>query len=668
MDLGRQLANLIAGHSPTFPPTPTKAVSSPARSRWLPFLAVIAAVVVGYIVYPTLFPQAPMFSRRPDKYTPGLQNLRNDCFANLSLQAFSALPGLTEYLNEFVLVHAELERYMTSAKILDNVIKGRATTQKAKKGRFDWHGYDVPLHRALAVFMKKLQETITYSKTISVWTFLHSLEAIFNSKILRSQHDAHELTMLIMETLEVENHKLRLFKHYLESHLDQFVSATASDYRVVLALVPDVPFLGLVLLKMQCTKCQRTSKPNFSPFLMMTLTVPQQLSTSLDEMLRHQQQELIDGYHCVVCRLRFLLDQLAPDHPLRPQLTALELLAFINEDLIPEVEDLMKSHRGMDQVVLTVVLTHQIIKPPKIFGIHLLRLTFNGQMVVRNPCRVKFTESVQLLIGPYTEELQHLLELSLKEDIHARVLTTDVNDMENALVQNGLFEHVGTDEALVDVTLLLGDYGDITLLGSDPPELVVLSVLNASKDQLANLQKEFSQFDFNANDVYNYKLKLMIRHQGSHTMGHYECFKRKPTYVKDKDGTIIRLSPEISAEVWQECTEEKLPELPKPQDLKKLLGLKKKQPEIIHLAMLERLAASNIRLGVALPAEIEMSVNLSQLLAVDPLKLKQRKLKKLSLVVKSPYWRILDATVLEVLKEQVLNEENSVYMLYYERR
>lgn len=636
----------------------------------LPSVAIAVVVVIGYIVYPTLFPTKPMFSRRPDKYTPGLQNLRNDCFANLSLQAFLALPGLTEYLNQFLSVHATLEKFMTQADILAKVVDGRAKETKPKKGRFDWHGYDVPLHRALAVFMKKLQETTTHSKTILVWTFLHSLEAIFNSKILRSQHDAHELTMLIMETLEVENHKLRLFQQYLEAHLDQWVSAKPEDYHLVLSLIPELPFLGLVLLKMQCTTCQRTSKPNFSPFLMMTLTVPQQLSTSLDSMLLHQQQELIDGYHCVVCRLRFLLDQLPEDHQLRSQLAQYELLAFINEDVSAEVEELMKSHRGMDQVVLTVVLTHQIIKPPKIFGIHLLRLTFNGQLVVRNPCRVKFSEAVQLLIGPYTEELQHLLELSLRDDIHARVLTTDVDDMENALVQNELFEHEGTDEALMDVTLMLGDFGDITSLGSDQPhlrELVLLNVLNASKDQLANLQKEFSQFDFNANDVYNYKLKLMIRHQGSHTMGHYECFKRKPTYVKDKDGTIIRLSPEISPEVWQLCTEEKLPELPKPNENKKLLGLKK-QPEIIHLAMLERLAASNIRLGVALPAEIEMSVNLSQLLAVDPLKLKQRKLKKLLLVVKSPYWRILDAQVLEVLKEGVLQEESAVYMLYYERR
>ena len=49
------------------------------------------------------------------------------------------------------------------------------------------------------------------TRTISVWTFLHELENIFNAKMSRSQHDAHELTQLINETLENENLKFKKF-------------------------------------------------------------------------------------------------------------------------------------------------------------------------------------------------------------------------------------------------------------------------------------------------------------------------------------------------------------------------------------------------------------------------------------------------------------------------
>lgn len=41
-------------------------------------------------------------SKRSDKYTTGLINNRNDCFANSSVQAFSSLPKLTMYMNDLL--------------------------------------------------------------------------------------------------------------------------------------------------------------------------------------------------------------------------------------------------------------------------------------------------------------------------------------------------------------------------------------------------------------------------------------------------------------------------------------------------------------------------------------------------------------------------------------
>ena len=58
------------------------------------------------------------------------------------------------------------------------------------------------------------------TRTISVWTFLHELENIFNAKMSRSQHDAHELTQLINETLENENLKFKSFVRFITLNLE----------------------------------------------------------------------------------------------------------------------------------------------------------------------------------------------------------------------------------------------------------------------------------------------------------------------------------------------------------------------------------------------------------------------------------------------------------------
>ena len=58
-----------------------------------------------------------MFSKRPDKYTTGFINLRNDCFANSSLQAYSSLPSLTEYLNKFITCFKKLLEFIETHDI-----------------------------------------------------------------------------------------------------------------------------------------------------------------------------------------------------------------------------------------------------------------------------------------------------------------------------------------------------------------------------------------------------------------------------------------------------------------------------------------------------------------------------------------------------------------------
>ncbi|GME75223.1 unnamed protein product [[Candida] boidinii] len=46
-------------------------------------------------------------------------------------------------------------------------------------------------------------------------------------------------------------------------------------------------------------------------------------------------------------------------------------------------------------------------------------------------------------------------------------------------------------------------------------------------------QQQQSQSQIKELKKYNYKLRAVVRHQGSHQLGHYECYRRKPIYYKN---------------------------------------------------------------------------------------------------------------------------------------
>lgn len=560
--------------------------------------------ITYYILSPSFSSDPTMFTKRPDKYTTGLINMRNDCFANSSLQAYLALPGLTDYLNTFIGSYNETSKYLNANQIdletiLDNEELQNIANTKFKKGGKLKYTFEIPLHLALARIVHKLQETQMTSRTISVWTFLHALEKIFNAKISKSQHDAQELTQLINETLENENinfHKtLKLLK----------VDAKNKAKDLDKIDIPEFPFSGLQMSLMKCVGCSHVSKPQFTPFLMVTLHTPQSFSSDLETLLDENESESIDGYQCIKCRISQIVAN-EESHEFKSDKKEKKIISklvelnkdphlSINEDLPKDVEDYIKSYKkaniDISQVTSTVLRKNQILKPPKIFGLHLSRSTFNGYDITRNSCHVSFKDHLTLSIGQeYHSELKQFQKLASQEedveqiDIKSKVLTTDENDMEDEEVQREDFvvegeadedddddddddtdEEKASDDLSVTSTesevsvvsnSTLKDGSVTTNQTSKDSEMTSNTVLLKSpvtlnktpitQDQTDHLKRHFRKFKFNDNDVYKYKLKAVIRHQGSHTQGHYDCYRAKPLFVKDKEGTIFKLSPEIS--------------------------------------------------------------------------------------------------------------------------
>lgn len=222
--------------------------------------------------------------------------------------------------------------------------------------------------------------------------------------------------------------------------------------------------------------------------------------------------------------------------------------------------------------------------------------------MTRNSCRVSFKDQLTLSIGKeYHEELKQFQgaanEESISEDANfsSNILTNDIDDMEDEEHQReDIDENGNEDEENEEISTT--DNGDNTTSdnefddGDDDSDSSSLTSTETShttptirgstndkqfdaasssttlrtpetlnnapitEDQTDKLRKHFRSFKFNDNDIYKYKLRALIKHQGSHSQGHYECYKRKPLYVKDKEGVIFKLSPEILDDITGDIT------------------------------------------------------------------------------------------------------------------
>ncbi|QLG70620.1 hypothetical protein HG535_0A05610 [Zygotorulaspora mrakii] len=533
-------------------------------SGHLPYWGLTALSV--YILAPTftklLFGSDEMFSsasKRIDKNTTGLINNRNDCFANSSVQALAALPKLTQYLNELLgsvslianmldnehndadrgegdglhdaLVDGHVsnpvdswERDLLTPKVelnrnpiengvsidqglvtpkaepkenpmenlssLDGVVeeqimpRTKSTTtlstllngSKLSERNYalstagvseeqEFNGTEetkvtkaqIPemlMHLGLAKILAQLQETVTSSRNISVWPLLRILEIIFNAKISSGQNDAHELTQIILETLQKENTKL-----------DEF----AKKHKLAVQ-IPKVPFQGNVAGHLVCLVCTKSSKVNVHPFNIFPLQVPQAFSAKLSDMVADNQTETIEGYSCLVCKVKAILaneEGRGYKDCLQEELNILRTLKkavsdlLINDDISEELSSYIDSYNKNGVVAKdiksTIVKKTAVVDSADILVLHLSRSMFNGMTYSRNSCGVAFDEILECV------------------------------------------EQVIENNRCVGIKTV------------------------------------------------RYKLKAMVKHTGSHSQGHYECYRRKPDFVKDTvSKQVINRSPLIN--------------------------------------------------------------------------------------------------------------------------
>ncbi|KAK9237647.1 hypothetical protein V1525DRAFT_152159 [Lipomyces kononenkoae] len=383
-------------------------------------------------------PESSRFSRN-SRYVVGLYNKANDCFANSVLQGLASSPILRQYLDD---------------------------------SRFQ----DQPLTVALKTIIQELNSPIRYPRAISPWPFLHVLEVIYKSRITRSQHDAHELLHLILETITDEHD--RKLREIAAKESSPSIGDVAEDEKVDRHVtVPHefMPFEGSTVDTIRCLQCGNSPEPKSTNFIVLTLNVPQKSSATLEDCLSSLlSSEHISDYGCQSCRLndviatvselvikmklddtgqRIVEDSLTSSHDVpdfdKDPLGYLHYLRNLdpNIDLDPEIEA-----RLPKSVKSTIVRTTSFGHLPDLLTFHLSRSIFSST-ATRNSCRVTFPEKLTVYSSQNVKSKFSSLAMGNGEDGQ--------------------------------------------------------SVEGGSK---------------------TYRLVAMVRHMGTHSAGHYECYRRKEMF------------------------------------------------------------------------------------------------------------------------------------------
>lgn len=355
----------------------------------------LAAGIVAYVLGPTLFQvdDKPIFLQ--SNGTVGLSNPGADCFINSGLQALAGLPSLQRYL-------------LSLSPHLEDGEGGQDEHAREKKSQ------SAHLSRALLALQQILIKKPPARKTASAKGFIRSLEYVLQTRIGRQQQDAHEFLHVVLDQLFEEQQseqKLRAADSDLLSR--EQISDSPSTNETSLPF----PFKGSLDTIIQCTKCQSKPKPTISPFLVLTLNVPQVSSTSLDECLDGLLKvETIDDYKCQNCCAQAVLDRklrqkgrhIAHDRAHEHDTAIIRLQEAIESSFEEAhgVDDIVSQEKDLPTNRITkysVIADH-----PDVLAFHLSRSIYDlGSSSRKNNAILSFPE--ELRMGGFNKEVYRLM-------------------------------------------------------------------------------------------------------------------------------------------------------------------------------------------------------------------------------------------------------------------
>ena len=355
----------------------------------------------------------------------GLVNTANDCFTNSSLQALAGLGDLRLFL-----IRELHRRKLGDPEIYVRLPEEEDGKPVNRRKLLGLQSGDVT--QALKTILDQLNERPLRKKTISARPFILTLERAFETRISREQQDAQELLQIIAERVCDEYHAGRDARKRARKEIrrksatsvgatslglssmdgSKYLSPTAQgepsievDEHEAIDDETGFPMEGQTESKIVCSHCNFTPKSSPVSFVMLTLSVPQKSSATLNDCFdAHFKRELIEDYKCDKCRLEHavLMYEMELRKPISAAMIAsikrkidrLKLALETDPEKPPEDVPLPDSKTAPTRRIERHV---KITRFPQILVIHLSRSIFHTRSSsAKNTAKVSFPEKLPL--------------------------------------------------------------------------------------------------------------------------------------------------------------------------------------------------------------------------------------------------------------------------------
>lgn len=388
--------------------------------------ASLAAVALFYVFGPnfTIDGDESTTNNGRKKSIVGLSNPANDCFINSVLQALAGLGELRLYIIR------ELHRRQLEGKEVYDALPALDELSGSQTGEQVRQLQQAPVTKALKEMLDGLNERPIYKKTISARGFIYALEVAFQTRISRSQQDAHEFLQVVVERLCDECHagvnarkragrllnpqgglspnpgpsEFDLKDQTRNNSVNSEAGSAANPILPNGSSEYGFPLEGRLESQIECQFCHYKYKPNPTSFVNLTLQVPQQssatLSSCFDSLLK---TEHIDDFRCENCELVYALgvrtQALKRARSEKEAQSVQREISLIKNaiDVDPETPPPGVFMPDSKEVPRRKIARYMRITTfPKIIAVHLSRSIFDLNCSTKNAAKVSFPERLPL--------------------------------------------------------------------------------------------------------------------------------------------------------------------------------------------------------------------------------------------------------------------------------